>query len=169
MTHIDFDKLVEYAVTKMVKEVMCAKSVEYARGGDKLYNFKRAAEVSGRTPLQCLQGMKLKHDVSILDMLDDETNPHIPDVTQEKWEEKIGDDINYLILMLALLYEDYGWKIPGVTIEAKEAKEAKEEKAGPDDGRGNCGLNTKKDCNKYNGLENGCIRSIDHPNWRPKK
>ena len=113
MTHKDFDKLVDYVVTERIKNVMCQKSTEYARGGDKLYNFKRAAKISGETPLVCLRGMKLKHDVSILDMLDDEDiglkTPH----TREKWEEKIGDDINYLILMLALLYEKHEWEIPG--------------------------------------------------------
>ena len=115
----DFDKLVEYVVTERIKGVMCQKSAEYARGGDKLYNFKRAAEVSGKTPLECLQGMKLKHDVSILDMLDDEM-PDEGQHTREKWEEKIGDDINYLILMLALLYEKHGWKIPGVEMKSDE-------------------------------------------------
>lgn len=124
----DFDKLVDYVIEKRIKGVMCAKSAEYARGDDKLHNFKRAAEVSGLTPLKCLQGMKLKHDVSILDMLNDivaiPNHPVRTDIgtehvlnsipfTREKWEEKIGDDINYLILMLALLYEEYDWVIPG--------------------------------------------------------
>ena len=115
----DFDRLVEYIVDERIKGVMCAKSDEYARGDDKLHNFKRAAEVSGKTPLECLQGMKLKHDVSILDMLNDEAMyPHKHGV--EKWEEKIGDDINYLILMLALLYEKYGWTIPECSNDIKE-------------------------------------------------
>lgn len=116
MTHKDFDELVDYIVTERIKGVMCRKSVEYARGGDKLYNFKRAAEISGKTPLECLQGMKLKHDVSILDMLDDEKIGGCL-YPLEKWEEKIGDDINYLILMLALLYEKHGWIIPKTETE----------------------------------------------------
>ncbi len=108
----EFNLLVEYVITKRIKEVMCQKSAEYARGDDKLHNFKRAAQVSGKSPLECLQGMKLKHDVSILDMLNDESGPGTLGGQQEKWEEKISDDINYLILMLALLYEKYGWEIP---------------------------------------------------------
>lgn len=112
----DFDKLVGYVIEKRIKGVMCAKSAEYARGDDKLHNFYRAAAVLASTPLECLQGMKLKHDVSILDMLDDEyTGKRLHD--REKWEEKIGDDINYLILMLALLYEKYGWTIPESGVE----------------------------------------------------
>lgn len=113
----DFDKLVDYIIEERIKGVMCAKSAEYARGGDKLHNFKRAAEVSGLTSLECLQGMKLKHDVSILDMLNDLQDPEHIEYTREKWEEKIGDDINYLILMLALLYEKYHWEIPELGIE----------------------------------------------------
>ena len=106
----DFDSLVDYVVTERIKGVMCEKSAEYARGEDKLHNFYRAAEVSGKTPLECLQGMKLKHDVSVLDMLDDGADGiHY---TRERWEEKIGDSINYFILMLGLLYDKYEWKIP---------------------------------------------------------
>jgi len=112
MTHKDFEKLVEYVIKERIKGVMRSKSAEYSRGDDKLHNFKRAAEVSGKTPLECLQGMKLKHDVSILDMLNDEATKYGTH-SQEKWEEKISDDINYLILMLALLYDKYNWAIPG--------------------------------------------------------
>ena len=108
----DFDRLVEYIVCERIKDVMCKKSAEYARDNDKLYNFKRAAEVSKKTPLECLQGMKLKHDVSILDMLADEADPTKKPHSRELWEEKISDDINYYILMLALLYEKHGWRLP---------------------------------------------------------
>lgn len=107
-----FNKLVDYVTEERIKGVMCAKSAEYARGDDKLHNFKRAAKVSGLTPLECLQGMKLKHDVSILDMLADEADKNKGPHTFTKWEEKISDNINYLILMLALLYDKYGWAIP---------------------------------------------------------
>jgi len=110
MTEKDFNLLVDYVTEERIKGVMCAKSAEYARGDDKFHNFKRAAAVSGKSPLECLQGMRLKHEVSILDMLDDEAfGIHH---SREKWEEKISDDINYQILALGLLYEQNGWKIP---------------------------------------------------------
>ena len=157
MTFNDFDKLVEYVVTKRIKGVMCQKSAEYARGGDKVYNFKRAAKVSGKTPLECLQGMKLKHDVSILDMLDE---VDCTAYSREKWEEKIGDDINYLILMLALLYEKYGWIIPDVETKLE------------------CGDDVKRLCTSCVHFSESCNNSPcntcfglgeGHPNWEPKK
>lgn len=154
----DFDRLVDYVVEKRIKGVMCVKSAEYSRGGDKLHNFKRAAEMSGLTPLECLQGMKLKHDVSILDMLNDLQDLEHIEYTREKWEEKISDDINYLILMLAILYEKYGWTIPGTEVRAK-------------DGCYNCLLNMKEhleECSEDT-FESECFCTNDHPHWRSRE
>lgn len=159
MNHADFDRLVEYVVEERIKGVMCVKSAEYARGDDKLHNFKRAAWVSGKNPLVCLQGMKLKHDVSILDMLDDEEGT-LDKYTREKWEEKISDDINYLILMLALLYEKYDWDLPQPITETKPGY------------RGNA---VKKDCTTCTYTErslelppcNECFPTNGFKNWTP--
>lgn len=109
MTEKKFDEFLSYVIEKYVKEVMCKKSAEYARGNDKLYNFKRAASMSGKTPLECLRGMKLKHDVSIDDMLNDDLVGK--KYAQEWWQEKLSDDINYMFLMWALLSEKYGWEL----------------------------------------------------------
>lgn len=109
MTEKKFDEFMEFVIDKYIKEVMCKKSAEYARGNDKLYNFKRAAQMSGKTPLECLRGMKLKHDVSIDDMLNDDVNGE--EYTQERWQEKLSDDINYLFLMWARLFEKYNWEL----------------------------------------------------------
>jgi hypothetical protein len=105
----DFDKFMTFNIDKHILEVMCSKSEEYARGDDKLYNFKRASEMSGKSPIECLRGMKLKHDVSIDDMLNDLLVDK--DHTQERWQEKLSDDVNYLFLLWALLAEKYGWEL----------------------------------------------------------
>jgi hypothetical protein len=47
--------------------------------------------------------MLSKHLISVYDMVDD-LNNHI-ESPMEVWKEKIGDSINYLILLEALLYE----------------------------------------------------------------
>lgn len=109
MTTKEFDEFLSYVIEKYIKGVMCKKSAEYARGDDKLYNFKRAAQISGKTPLECLRGMKLKHDVSIDDMLNDDTDGS--EHTQERWQEKLGDDINYMFLMWGILFEKYNWEL----------------------------------------------------------
>ncbi|KKL68834.1 hypothetical protein LCGC14_2121060, partial [marine sediment metagenome] len=93
----------------------CAKSAEYARGGDKLYNFYRAAVIDNISPIEALRGMHLKHRTSILDMLDDleQGKGH----TQELWSEKLADSINYHFLLWALLAERYGWDMPPINID----------------------------------------------------
>jgi len=109
MTLDDFNKLVDYIVEERVKKVMCSKSTEYSRGNDKLYNFKRSAEVDGITPIEALRGMDLKHRTSISDMLDDLNKGK--EFSQAQWVEKLTDHINYTILLWGLLAEKGGWKI----------------------------------------------------------
>ena len=120
MVFSDFDRLVDYIVEQRIKKVMCAKSAEYSRGDDKLWNFKRAAEIDGITPEQALRGMDLKHRTSISDMLDTFNTIDTETATifskpieysREVWEEKLTDHINYTILLWGLLAERYGWKI----------------------------------------------------------
>lgn len=108
MTQIEFNNLVDYIVEKKIKAVMCNKSVEYARGGDKLYNFKRSAEIDGVSPVQALRGMDLKHRTSILDMMDDFEKGI--DYPKELWHEKLTDHLNYTLLLWALLHEEYDWE-----------------------------------------------------------
>ena len=107
MKHADFENYLNYLIDTHIKGKMCSKSKEYARGDDKLYNFKKSAQQDGITPAEALRGMDLKHRTSITDMLDD----LLKDVThpQEMWEEKITDHVNYMFLLLALLAEEYGW------------------------------------------------------------
>lgn len=109
MTQEKFNELIDFIYNKHIKEVMCSKSVEYARGSDKLYNFKKAALMSGKTPIECLRGMKLKHDVSLDDMLNDDIGGK--EFSQELWQEKLHDKINYLLLLWALLFEKYHWEL----------------------------------------------------------
>ena len=111
MTEKKFNEFMGFVVEKYIKGVMCKKSAEYARGDDKLYNFKRAALMSGKSSLECLRGMKLKHDVSIDDMLNDLLDPEHIEYTQERWQEKLSDDINYMFLMWAILFEKYNWEL----------------------------------------------------------
>ena len=69
--------------------------------GDRLYNFKRAAEISQTTPQKALIGMFLKHLVSVFDLADGKLES-----TPAMVNEKVGDAINYLILLEAILKEN---------------------------------------------------------------
>lgn len=100
MTNDAFADLVDETLTAAQK-TLCAKSAEYSRGGDKLHNFNRGAAMLGTTPERALIGMKLKHDISVLDLVDDIVDGRQP--TRELIDEKIGDSINYLLLLKACL------------------------------------------------------------------
>ena len=83
-----------------IREVLSHKAKEYARD-DRLHNFKVAADILGCSPAHALIGMKVKHDVSVLDLV------RYPELRTPKLiDEKIGDSINYLILLEAILLED---------------------------------------------------------------
>ena len=86
-----------------VNEILGSKAGEYASDKDRLHNFKKAAALQGGSPLEALRGMMTKHTISIYDML--EADPSGLTFSIEKWDEKITDHINYLILMRALLVE----------------------------------------------------------------
>lgn len=83
--------------------VLAPKGIEYARGGDRLHNFRAASEISGRSPEQELVSFWLKHVVSIKDMADDVANGKLP--SDELMREKTGDAINYMVLLRALIIE----------------------------------------------------------------
>lgn len=82
------------------RDVLGFKAGEYASTSDRLHNFKAAAAMLRGTPEQALLGMLVKHMVSICDMVLDGQPRAIA-----LWNEKIGDAINYLILLEALVKE----------------------------------------------------------------
>lgn len=98
----DFEDVVG-KVMDNIQDVLSAKSDDYASETDKLHNFKRAAKVGETTPAKALLGMKLKHDVSILDIIDKVEKGFYP--TDAYLMEKFGDAINYQILLLAVIME----------------------------------------------------------------
>ena len=107
MTNEVFDITVENRL-KLIKEILLRKRAEYApNGGDRLHNFNRAAEMLRVTPEAALVGMWTKHIISILDIVDNLDNS-VPSL--EMIEEKIGDAINYLILLEAMLKDRWSLK-----------------------------------------------------------
>ena len=98
MTSEEFQKVLDDTLAQ-VNRVLGSKAVEYATA-DRLHNFKIAALLESKTPEKALTGMMAKHTVSIYDMVQSEE-----DFPLEKWDEKIVDHINYLILLKALIVE----------------------------------------------------------------
>lgn len=97
MTNGTFKKILDFRIKK-IRETLDKKAEEYSRG-DRLYNFKRAGEIMRTDPENSLMGMFMKHLVSVIDIV--ETG----DYTNDLLNEKIGDAINYLILLEAILKE----------------------------------------------------------------
>ncbi len=103
MTLIDFAKIAENQFNYCL-ELMCGeKNTEYSRNQDKLHNFKAGARLDNTTPERTLFGYWKKQLTSVLDIIDDIDKGEIPGGTI--LHEKITDNINYLVLLKALIIE----------------------------------------------------------------
>ncbi len=102
MNSKDFDDLVENRL-EMIKVILISKGADYQRGEDRLSNFKRAASMLGTTPEKALLGMLAKHIVSVMDYTDDTAKGAT--ILNSVWNEKLGDCINYFILLEGLVKE----------------------------------------------------------------
>ena len=98
MDNNEFNKLLNKRI-EAIKSTLLKKGQEYGRD-DRFHNFKIAAKMIGITPEKALEGMRVKHEVSIQDLI------NFPETrTVELINEKIGDSINYLILLEGILKE----------------------------------------------------------------
>lgn len=101
MTDADFQKVV-LDVVRSIDAVLHHKAKEYARG-DRLSNFKKAAAAMSCTPEKACAAFWMKHVISINDLVNDlEAGKVVP---MAMWEEKIGDAINYMVLLKGLVTE----------------------------------------------------------------
>lgn len=102
MTNEQFDEVVQNRVCR-INGVLTSKAKEYSSNIDRLHNFKAAARRLNTSPEIALQGMMEKHAVSINDMIENTRIGICP--SDASVDEKIGDMINYLILLEALFKE----------------------------------------------------------------
>lgn len=101
MTNENFDKSVMERFDKCIS-LLDTKQTEYSgEAPDRLQVFKTAAALQNINPKAALAGMLAKHIVSIYDMCFDKKT-----YTPEKWDEKINDAINYLLLLGAIVEEE---------------------------------------------------------------
>lgn len=94
----DFKKVVDDQLAHC-RMVLLDKGDEYAPGVDRLSNFKMSAILQEITPIQALGGLMAKHVVALYDFIIHD------EVMYSRWEEKITDTINYLLLLEALIRE----------------------------------------------------------------
>ena len=97
----DFNAIIREQIDRC-ENTLCKKAEEYATT-DRLHNFKAAAGLQDCLPTTALAGMMCKHTVSVYDMIRGlESGEEYP---LDMWNEKIGDSINYLLLLSALVRE----------------------------------------------------------------
>jgi len=96
-----FQKIVNQRIEK-TKQTLLAKADEYARG-DRLSNFKKIAALTDSTPETACLGLVAKHIVALFDFTNDLEQGTLQ--SQERWDEKIGDIVAYMVLMDALVQE----------------------------------------------------------------
>lgn len=87
----------------LIQKTLAVKAIDYARNDNRIHNFERAAEMMRCTPEQACVSFMTKHLVSVFDLVDDLDRG--ADINPAVWEEKIGDAINYLILLECILRE----------------------------------------------------------------
>jgi len=102
MDYVEFDDIVEFRICKL-RETLDTKSVEYAETDDQLANFRSAADYSDESMRFVCWMYLLKHLTSLKDMC-----TSCEEYTIERWDEKIGDSIAYLVLLYAIVSEENG-------------------------------------------------------------
>jgi hypothetical protein len=109
MTEKEFQDVLTTRLTK-IKETLSSKAEEYATDNDKLHNFNVGARLTGQTRERVLWGFAIKHYISFLDILDSLDKGKLP--TEALVDEKIGDLINYLVLVEASLKDRLNGELP---------------------------------------------------------
>jgi len=102
MTNERFEQIVD-EVFNRCGETLFDRAKMYARG-DRLSNFKRAGTIRGKSSVESLDGMGLKHVTSLFDYIDDLKTGRTH--TRNEWLEKICDTVNYYGPLLLALLED---------------------------------------------------------------
>ena len=85
-----------------IRSTLSTKADEYATTWDVLHNFRAGASFTMLSMETTLWGFMTKHLVSLRDMIQ---SRQVKQYTMEQWDEKIGDTINYLILLEAIVKE----------------------------------------------------------------
>ena len=105
MTNEEFETIKNGCIAE-INRVLGNKAREYSSKQDRLHNFNKEKKIMRcNTREYALLGMLNKHTVSVTDLiLKYEKEGILPD--ENTLEEKIGDSINYLILLKACFLED---------------------------------------------------------------
>ena len=101
MTSKEFKEVVEEQL-EYCKNLLFKKNEEYVTTDDVFENFRTGANMLGTDIKNTLLGYLTKHLVSIISMIKDDKQYDI-----DKWNEKIGDSINYFLLLKGMVVEEH--------------------------------------------------------------
>jgi len=100
MNNDEFRAIVNKQLTECRKTLSTKEKIYSEEGRDRLIQFYTASAVTGRTPIQSLMGMLIKHTILLYDLSERES------CEKDLWIEAITDHINYLLLLRALIEEE---------------------------------------------------------------
>ena len=98
MTEERFEKLIKDTLNE-IQQTLIVKGKEYRRNNNPFHNFEVGARKKNTTREKVLDGMLLKHEISIEDMTNDLDLDKLPSLNTVN--EKFGDNLIYLIIKKA--------------------------------------------------------------------
>lgn len=105
MNQEHFNSLVKN-VLEICSNKMISKGEEYSLDIDRLSAFKNASLYLSESPISVLLNYRAKHEMSIIDICNKMTRGQsYQKVSKDLLYEKVTDNINYLILLLALVQD----------------------------------------------------------------
>ena len=102
MTENRFEQIVDETLNQ-IKETLIVKGKEYRRNNNPFHNFDEGSKRSGLIREKVLDGMLLKHEISIADITNDLEKGILPKIST--LDEKFGDNVIYLILKMASIID----------------------------------------------------------------
>lgn len=97
------DEQLEFNKTLLIKkEKEYSENTSNGKDADRLAHFKRTAALLNRDEKEAVFSMLSKHIVSLADMIINNG-----EYSLELWTEKISDSINYLLILKAMIYEEF--------------------------------------------------------------
>jgi hypothetical protein len=95
---------------KNIRTVLISKGIEYSSkigDNDRFHSFIEGSSKTGLQAIDVLRCQKVKHTVSIDDIVNQWKGGE--SVSKEMLMEKFTDEINYTILLAAMLWEGFGY------------------------------------------------------------
>lgn len=102
MTEERFDEVVDVFLNG-IRETLIVKGKEYRRNNNPFHNFDVGSQRTGLIREKVLDGMLLKHEISIADITNDLEKGILP--SMKVIDEKFGDDVIYLIIKMASMID----------------------------------------------------------------